>query len=47
MFFSLSLGMGIMITYGSYLDKKQNVEKNALVIVVVRHPDRPDGRSVP
>ena len=34
MFFSLSLGMGIMITYGSYLDKKQNVEKNALVIVV-------------
>ena len=26
MFFSLSLGMGIMITYGSYLDKKQNVE---------------------
>ena len=25
MFFSLSLGMGIMITYGSYLDKKENV----------------------
>ena len=34
MFFSLSLGMGIMITYGSYLDKKQNLEKNALVIVI-------------
>ena len=34
MFFSLSLGMGIMITYGSYLDKKQNIEKNALVIVI-------------
>ena len=33
-FFSLSLGMGIMITYGSYLDKKQNIEKNALVIVI-------------
>ena len=26
--------MGIMITYGSYLDKKQNIEKNALVIVI-------------
>lgn len=24
-FFSLSLGMGCMITYGSYLDKKQNI----------------------
>ena len=34
LFFSLSVSMGIMITYGSYLDKKQNVEKNALVIVV-------------
>ena len=35
MFFSLSLGMGAMITYGSYLDKKQNIEKNALIIVVM------------
>ena len=35
MFFSLSLGMGAMITYGSYLDKKQNLEKNALIIVVM------------
>ena len=34
MFFSLSLGMGAMVTYGSYLDKKQNIEKNALVIVI-------------
>jgi NSS family neurotransmitter:Na+ symporter len=34
MFFSLSLGMGAMITYGSYLDKKQNLEKNSLIIVV-------------
>lgn len=34
MFFSLSLGMAIMITYGSYVDKKQNLEKNALIIVV-------------
>ena len=35
MFFSLSLGMGIMITYGSYLDKKENVEKNAILIIVM------------
>ena len=34
MFFSLSLGMGVMITYGSYLDKKKNIAKNALVIVL-------------
>jgi len=34
MFFSLSLGMGAMITYGSYLDKKQNLEKNAIIIVI-------------
>lgn len=32
MFFSLSLGMGAMITYGSYLDKKENLQKNALII---------------
>ena len=35
MFFSLSLGMGIMITYGSYLDKKENLQKNALLIIVM------------
>ena len=35
MFFSLSLGMGIMITYGSYLDKKENLEKNAILIIVM------------
>lgn len=33
MFFSLSLGMGAMITYGSYLQKKENLEKNALIVV--------------
>lgn len=32
MFFSLSLGMSIMIAYGSYLPKEQNLERNALVI---------------
>ena len=34
MFFSLSLGMGAMITYGSYLDKKENLEKNSIIIIV-------------
>ena len=34
MFFSLSLGMGCMITYGSYLSKKENLESNAVIIVV-------------
>ena len=32
MFFSLSLGMGCMMTYGSYLSKKENLQKNALLI---------------
>ncbi len=31
-FFSLSLGMGIMITYGSYLKDDTNLEKSALII---------------
>ena len=35
MFFSLSLGMGTMITYGSYLDRKENIQKNGLLIVVM------------
>ena len=35
MFFSLSLGMGAMITYGSYLHKKENIETNALLIVIM------------
>ena len=32
MFFSLSLGMSIMITSGSYIPKEQNLERSALVI---------------
>lgn len=32
MFFSLSLGMSIMVTYGSYLPKTENLERSALVI---------------
>ena len=35
MFFSLSIGMGAMITYGSYLDKKENLQKNAILIIVM------------
>ncbi len=34
MFFSLSLAMGAMITYGSYLEKKENLVKNSGIIVV-------------
>ena len=34
MFFSLSLAMGAMITYGSYLDKGENLLKNSAIIVV-------------
>lgn len=33
MFFSLSLAMGAMVTYGSYIDKKENLVKNSLLIV--------------
>lgn len=33
MFFSLSLGMGITITYGSYLDKKKPIVNSALTII--------------
>lgn len=32
MFFSLSLGMGIMITYGSYMRKDENLERNAIIV---------------
>lgn len=34
MFFSLSLGMGCMITYGSYLSKGEDLQKNSVIIVV-------------
>lgn len=34
-FFSLSLGMGALITYGSYLDKKQNILSSAASITLV------------
>jgi len=34
-FFSLSLGMGAMITYGSYLSKKENLFKSALSVSMI------------
>lgn len=34
-FFSLSLGMGALITYGSYIDKSQNVITSAAMITVM------------
>jgi len=34
MFFSLSLGMGCMITYGSYLGKGEDLQKNSVIIVI-------------
>ena len=35
MFFSLSLGMGAIITYGSYLSKKESIQKNAVIVVIM------------
>jgi NSS family neurotransmitter:Na+ symporter len=34
-FFSLSLGMGTMLTYGSYLSKKENLQTSALKVVTL------------
>ena len=34
-FFTVSLGMGTMITYGSYLDKKQNLLNSALWVIAL------------
>lgn len=34
MFFSLSLAMGAMITYGSYLGEEENLTKNSIIIVI-------------
>ena len=33
MFFSLSLAMGAILTYGSYLSKEENLVKNSVIIV--------------
>ena len=34
MMFSLSLGMGILITYGSYMNKNDNISKSAYIIPI-------------
>ena len=34
MFFSLSIGLGVMMTYGSYLGKNENLPKNSVIIVI-------------
>lgn len=34
-FFSLSLGMGTLITYGSYLDKNADIQKNSVAIPLI------------
>ncbi len=34
-FFSLSVGMGTLITYGSYIDKKQNIAKTSWYIPIL------------
>jgi NSS family neurotransmitter:Na+ symporter len=34
-FFSLSLGMGCMITYGSYINKKENLMTSALTVTLI------------
>ena len=34
MFFSLSLASGCLIAYGSYLDKKEDLEKDAVIIAI-------------
>jgi NSS family neurotransmitter:Na+ symporter len=33
-FFSLSLGMGIMITYGSYIDKRSDLPTSAKLVAL-------------
>ena len=34
MFFSLSLAMSITVTYGSYLSKKENIQKSSVIIII-------------
>ena len=36
-FFSLSLGMGCMITYGSYLSKKEDLISSTIYVVLQDH----------
>lgn len=34
-FFSVSIGMGITITYGSYIHKNENLQKSAVLVVIL------------
>lgn len=34
-FFSLSIAMGILITYGSYFSKKESIEKSSVSVIVI------------
>lgn len=34
MFFSLSLGMAIMVTYGSYMPKEDNIQQSAIIVPI-------------
>jgi NSS family neurotransmitter:Na+ symporter len=34
-FFTLSLGMGVMITYGSYMKRKESIPRNAAMVVLL------------
>lgn len=34
-FFSLSIAMSILITYGSYMDRNQNIEKCSVAIIII------------
>ncbi len=34
-FFSLSLGLGAMMVYGSYIDKKESIFKSALAVIIL------------
>ncbi len=34
MFFSLSIAVGTMVTYGSFMDKKQNIASSAVIVTV-------------
>lgn len=33
-FFSLSLGMGVMMTYASYMDKSENISRNSILTII-------------
>jgi NSS family neurotransmitter:Na+ symporter len=47
-FFTLSLGMGAMVTYGSYIAKTQSIVKaSAIIVVLSSWCSTPSSRSLP